>query len=324
MQKNRVLVIVFALLLAGMLLPRMFLSKHPAAVVGPAVAKLSADTSFLAAVTIGMVAPASALGAAGIDAAEVPAIPVIFVGEGGMNFPKDKPPSGRGTFVLGGTDEKRLTVDVVTAQNGNAYARLTNLDSAEGEGTDAIKAVEGQWFSMSSRTLAAMLAGDAASAASPVDPNAAPGTRPAATWQSLRNQIADGDLFGVPVQLGVAGLDSVFVRHYALPVRPDQLGMLAQDIKSLELGRALTASEQVQVVQKAANTSVQLEVWVDVRTEELQQAKLTIGTLDPGTKAEDLREFSALVKFTSWGAPVEVVPPAQSRDFNELTRLPQP
>lgn len=313
MPRSQKLILIFLVLLAGSFLPTYFFSHKPEAVVGEALQKLAEDQSFLGVATIGMLAPESVLTAAGADPSV--ALPIVFVGQGGMNLPKDQPVSGQGTFTLTSADDSEpVTLDVVAQRDGSAFAKLSNLPVTDEQSSAVIKALDGQWFSMPSRTLADLLTRDAAAA----KPSAIDGTRPVATWQSLRDEIASGDIFGVPTQKGNAGTGLAFIRHYDVPVLNEPLIGVVQDMKSLQKGRSLTSAELDDIAAKVRASKVDLEVWVDIRTKQLQQIQLMVADVDPSNPLITKQKFSLVLKFTAWGEPVEVAPPAESRPYADV------
>ena len=274
----------------------------------------------MGAATIGTFVPSSAVAAAGGDP-NAQLVPIIFVGEGGMNLPKDKPPSGKATFVMvgqgaGGQD---LSLDVSAMQDGRAYAKLSNLPSSE-KSASLVKVVDNKWFSMDARTLASLVVRDVQTV--PVDQGNPTGTRPAATWQSLRKEFVTPGFFGTPVPLVLTEMTTVPVKRYALPIQPDKLVTFSQDLKSLLLGRSLSADELQQVADNMAKRDVALEVWVDTQRQELAQVKLTVSSRDAGgTDAAadaDANHFSMVLKFTSWGTPVEVTEPDGATPYADI------
>ncbi len=320
MEKSRqaVIVAVFALMAAGALVPTVFFATRPEKVVLTALHKLDGDVSFMAAATIGTFAPESTIAAAGGDPKGAP-VPIVFVGEGGMNMPKDRPPSGKATFDLIGQGDggKDLTLDVSAGQDGTAYARLSNLPLTAKDAA-LVKRVNGKWFSMDARTLASLIVRSPQTAAA--EGAASTGSRPAASWQSLRQELVKPGFFGTPVPLALTEMTTQPIKRFILPMHPDRLVTFSQDLKSLVLGRSLSAEEMQQVADELAKRDVSLEVWVNTRQEELAQLQLTVSSRDAGGSdaGSDANHFSMVLKFTSWNEPVEVKPPDDITPYSDL------
>jgi hypothetical protein len=320
MEKSRqaVIVAVFALMAAGALVPAVFFNTRPEKLVLTALHKLDGDVSFMGAATIGTFVPASAITAAGGDPKAQP-VPIVFVGEGGLNLPKDKPPSGRAAFVMVGQGKagKDLSLDVSATQDGKAYAKLSNLPESE-KSAVLVKFIDDKWFSMDARTLASLIARDPQKPAA--DANNPTGTRPAATWQTLRKELVTPGFFGTPIPMALTEMTTVPVKHFALPIHADKLVTFSQDLKSLLLGRSLSADELQQVADDTAKRDIALEIWVYTQRQELAQLKLTSTSRNAGNADDnaDANHFSMVLKFTSWGSPVEVAAPDAFTPYSDI------
>ncbi len=316
-KSRRVIIAAFVLMAVGAIVPTMLFNARPEKVVVAALQKLDGDVSFMGAATIGTFMPSSAISAAGGDPHAL-LLPIVFVGQGGVNLPKGKPPSGKGTFVLVGQGEggKDLTFDVSALQDGRAFAKLSNLPSAP-TSASVVRLVDGKWFAMDARTLASLITRDSPQPAA--DASNPTGTRPAATWQTLRKELVSPDFFGTPTQLALTEFTTMPVQRFVLPIQPAALVTFSQDLKSLLLGRSLSADELKQVADDMATRSVALEVWINSQSEELAQMRLTVASRDIGAKAgNDANHFSMVIKFTSWGTPIEVTSPADVHPYSEI------
>jgi hypothetical protein len=314
MKKYALVIIFVAMAASGLLMARVY-ADSPTAIVGDAFGRLRAAKSFMAAVTIGAFAPESVVRAAGGDPAQV-ILPVVFVGEMAMNIPADGRPNGTANFVLvGGQDESQdVSVESVIDAEGTSYVRFANVP-AEGNAAAVAAELNGKWYSMRTRGLAALLAKDGESTAEEEDPT---GRAPREAWARLRSAIADGEVFGKPVPLGVQVLGEVSTRRYQLPLKRDAVSTFMQDVTILVRGRELRADERADIAAAMQKRAATVEVWVDKRTGTLQQVNLDVRGVDEAGQASKVSYFSLLARFTAWDAPVEFETPKESTPFVDM------
>lgn len=318
--KKYTIAILFALMLAGAFVPAYLYNERPEAVVGPAIAGLKDAKSLMAAVTIGTFAPESLVRAAGADPSLV-LLPIIFVGEAGVNLPvAGKPMSGTATFVIVGSDKNQpeVTFHVITADDGTSYVQFENVPESKTSAA-VVKELNGKWYSMRSRGLAALLAKDGEATAGQEDPSGKPS---ADAWARIRDAVSSGDLFGRPVALGNQVLGTVNARRYALPFNHAGLVQLATDMTTIIRGRALTDDERKEVARSMEGRDAQLDVWIDRREKRIVQLNLDVKDVAPqasgAAAARPPALLSVLVRVTSWNEPVPVEKPADSTPFADL------
>src|SRR5512142_1701280 len=258
--KKYSIAILFALMLVGAFVPAYLYNERPEAVVGPAILKLKDAKSLMAAVTVGTFAPESIVRAAGADPSLV-LLPIVFVGEAGVNLPDGKPLSGDATFVIVGHDKTQpeITFHVVATDDGTSYVQFENVPESKTSAA-VVKELNGKWYSMRSRGLAALLAKDGEATAGQEDPSGKPS---ADAWARIRDAVSSGDLFGRPVALGNQVLGTVNARRYALPFNHAGLVQLATDMTTIIRGRALTDDERKEVARSMEGRDAQLDVWID-------------------------------------------------------------
>ncbi|HTK04083.1 MAG TPA: hypothetical protein VL500_00710 [Candidatus Eisenbacteria bacterium] len=315
--KKYSLAIAFIIMLAGGVALSYVYNERPERVVGEAIRTLRDARSFMAAVTVGTFAPEAVVRAAGGDPNLV-LLPIVFVGEVGMNLPADKPPSGTATFELIGQDKdgKEVTFHVVTGQDGTSYVQFENIPE-EKTSAKVVEQLNGKWYSMRTRGLAALLAKDGEATAEQEDPTGKPA---AEAWARVRETVSSGELFGRPVAEGTQLLGSVSATKYELPLKHDVLVRVAQDIKTMVRGRTLTPDELSAVALTMQDRDVSLQIWAERKSKRLLQANLDVKTLglDPGDKEPKTTLLSLLVRFTSWNEPVDVQIPQDSQPFGDL------
>ncbi|MEY4744514.1 MAG: hypothetical protein RL272_459 [Candidatus Parcubacteria bacterium] len=306
---------LFVAMLAGALVPAYIYNERPEAVIGPALRKLRDAKSVMAAVTVGTFAPEAVVRAAGADPKLI-LLPIVFVGEVGVNLPKDKPLSGTATFVVMGQDkdQKEVTVNVITTDDGTSYVQFENVPESK-TSAKVVKELNGKWYSMRSRGLAAILAKDGEATAGQEDPSGKPA---ADAWARIRDEVSNGDLFGSPLPLGSQVLGAVNARRYTLPFRHDALVRLALDLKTVLRGRTLTDAERAELTRSMEGDTAELDVWIDRREKRLVQMSLDVKTAaGEGAEAKP-SHLNILARFTSWDSPVEVKVPADSDPFVDL------
>ncbi len=309
--KKYSIAILFVLMLAGALIPTYLYNQRPEAVVGPALAKLQDATSLMAAVTVGTFAPESIVKAAGADPSLV-LLPIVFVGEAGVNIPKDKPMSGTATFVIVGHDktQQEVTFHVVAADDGTSYVQFENVPENK-TSAKVVQELNGKWYSMRSRGLAAILAKDGEATAGQEDASGKPA---ADAWNRIRRSVADGEPFGPPVALGSQVLGTVNARRYALPFNHAGLVQLATDVTTIIRGRELGDDEKKEIARAMEGRDAELDLWIDRSKKRIVQMNLDVKDV-AGSKTSLL---SVLVRVTAWDEPVPVEKPADSTPFADL------
>lgn len=315
--KRTGLVVAFVIMFASVVAMGYILNPRPERVVGDALHKLRDARSFMGATTVATFAPERIVLAAGADPNLV-LLPIVFVGELGANIPSDGKLSGSATFELIGKNKEgnNVTFHVVTADDGTSYVRFENIPE-EKTSAKVVEELNGKWYSMRSRGLAALLAKDGEATADQEDPS---GKAADEAWTRIRETVSSGELFGRPVQQGRQVLGTVSVTKYDLPLKRDTLVTLAQDIKTLVRGRKLTDEERAEVAKTMALRDVTLEVWIDRGSRKLVQASLDVrsqGVDDGGAKPTNTT-LSVLMRFTSWDEPVPVDVPKDSQPFGDL------
>lgn len=312
------LVIAFIVMLAGGVAMSFAYNQSPERVVGESFRKLRDAKSFMAAATVATFAPEAVVQAAGADPNLV-LLPIIFVGEAGVNMPPGGKVSGSATFELIGNakDGKNVTFGVVTAEDGTSYVRFENVPE-EKTSAKVVEALNDKWFSMSSRGLAALLAKDGEATAAQVDQTGKPSDE---AWARIRERISSGELFGRPEQQSREVLGAANVTKFDVPLKREVLVSIAQDIKTLVRGRALTDDERAEVEKAMAGRDVSLQVWVDRDAKKLMQANLDVRSHDAAPVAGQPPKpalLSVLMRFTSWNEPVPVDVPKDSAPFADL------
>ena len=314
MKKLGIVILFVAMAAVGILMQRAYLD-NPRLTVGEALRKAAAAKSVMSVVTIGTFAPESVINAAGADPA-LALLPVVFVGEAAMKSSEGGTPSGTANFVLVGAQEgdgKDVTVDLVAHESGTSFVRFTNMPS--GKEPSAISGqIDGHWYSLHTRELAAMLLKDGQ--ASPVTGEASPES--AAAWARMRDAVLGGELFGLPVLLGTQVLGEVSARKYEVPLRPEALRAFVEDMTTLVRGRALTQDERDEIARDIAARKTVLTLWVDRRSKQILQFSVDVQEQRADGSAAPAGHLSVLVRFTAWDAPVEVTPPADATPFADL------
>jgi len=315
--KKYSLAIAFIIMLVGGVALGYVYNERPEKVVGESIRSLRDARSLMAAVTVGTFAPETVVRAAGADPNLV-LLPIVFVGEVGMNIPADQPVSGTATFEIIGENEegKAVTFHVVIGEDGMSYVQFENIPE-EKTSANVVEQLNGKWYSMRSRGLAALLAKDGEATLAQEDPT---GKAPVEAWARVRETVSNGELFGRPVAQGTQRLGAVSASKYELPFKHDVLVRVAQDIKTMVRGRALTDDERAEVAMTMQNREVSLQIWVERKTKRLLQANLDVKTLglEPGDKEPRTSLLSLLARFTSWNEPVEVKVPEESQPFGDL------
>lgn len=315
MKKFALVILFVAMVSGGLLFTRMYADPSDAS-VAQAFARLRDAKSFMAAVTIGAFAPESVVRAAGGDPSQV-ILPMVFVGEVAMNVPPDGRASGTANFVLvGGQDEsKDVAIEAVIGAEGTSYVRFANVPS---DGNAAVaEELNGKWYSMRTRGLAALLAKDGEAVAEEEDPT---GKAPRAAWERLRAAIADGEMFSKPKPLGGQVLGEISTRRYQLSLKREAVVAFMQDVAVLVRGRDLRADERKEIAAAMDKRSAMVEVWIDRKTGALQQVNLDVRGLDEDGQASKVSYFSMLARFTAWDAPVEVAAPADASPFVDMLK----
>ncbi|HTM67742.1 MAG TPA: hypothetical protein VL426_00440 [Candidatus Binatia bacterium] len=314
--KRYALTIAFIVMLAGGVAMSLIYNQRPERIVGEAMRKLRDANSFMGAATIATFAPERIVQAAGADPNLV-LLPIVFVGEVGVNVPPGGKVSGDANFELIGSDkDKPVTFHVVTAEDGTSYVRFENVP-AEKTSAKVVEELNGKWYSMRTRGLAALLAKDGEATADQEDPSGKPA---ADAWERIRATVSSGELFGRPEQQGRQVLGAASVTKYEVPLRREALVGLAQDIKTMVRGRALTDEERAEVEKTMADRDVSLQVWIDRSAKKLMQANLDVRThaADEGGTEQKPALLSVLMRFSSWNEPVPVEAPKDSQPFGDL------
>lgn len=314
MKKYAIIVLFVAMAAVGVLMHRAYLD-NPRATVGEALRTAAAAKSFMSVVTVGTFAPESVLNAAGADPA-LALLPVVFVGEAAFTSAEGRSPSGTANFVLVGAqgdDGKDVTIDLVAHESGTSFVRFTNMPAGK-EPSAVAGQIDGHWYSLHTRELAAMLLKDGQAA--PVTGEPSPASVDA--WARMRDAVLGGELFGLPVLLGTQVLGEVSARKYEVPLRPEALRAFVEDMTLLVRGRALTQEERDEIARDLAARTTTLTVWVDRRTKQLLQFNVDAKERRADGSDAPGGHLSVLVRFTAWDAPVEVVPPTDATPFADL------
>lgn len=313
--KKYALAIIFVAMVASSLVIARAYADSPTAIVGEAFGRLRSAKSFMAAMTIGAFAPESVVRAAGGDPSQV-ILPVVFVGEMALNIPAEGRPNGTANFVLvGGQDESQdVSIESVIGAEGTSFVRFANVPS-EGFAATVADELNGKWYSMRTRGLAALLAKDGESVAEEEDPT---GKASRDAWSRLRSAVASGEVFGKPVPLGAQVLGEVTTRRYQLPLKRDAVAVFMQDVAILVRGRELRADERVEIAAAMEKRAATVEVWINKRTGALQQINLDVRGVDEAGQASNVSYFSLLARFTAWDAPVEFEVPQESTPFVDM------
>jgi hypothetical protein len=309
MQKKQwFIVILFVVALIGVTATSYFSDLQPTNVVGPALAKLRNADAVVAAVTIATFAPQSMIK----DVKSMPGaiVPVSIVGKIEMNVPRGKAASGSGTLSVAGQgrDGKDLTLDIVSGEDGKSFVRATNIPREAAAIGPALAAADGKWYATDSQTLASYFFRDAAGVAGGVV-----GDRPAATWNTVLDDLSAGDMFGSPVFMDDKFSSGVTVDHYQLPLQRDATVGFVQDLQSAALGAALTDDELNAIAAAVDSHDTTLEVWVDAKHEEITQMQIDVEPRDGKGSP-----FGAVAEFISWNGPIAVIPPTDSTPLPDL------
>lgn len=314
MKKYAIVILFVAMVGIGILMQRAYID-NPRVTVAQALRKVAAAKSFMAVVTIGTFAPESVLNAAGADPA-LALLPVVFVGEAAVKSAEGGSPSGTANFVLVGAqgdDGKDVTIDLVAHDSGTSFVRFTNMPASK-EPSAVAGQIDGHWYSLHTRELAAMLLKDGQAAPVTGEPSDAP----AEAWSRMRDAVLGGELFGLPVLLGTQVLGEVSARRYEVPLRPDALRAFVEDMTLLVRGRALTQEERDEIARDLAARTTTLTVWVDRRTKQILQFNVDVQERRADGSDAPGGHLSVLIRFTAWDAPVDVVPPADATPFADL------
>lgn len=232
--------------------------------------------------------------------------------------------SGTATFVVIDNDNEKqdVTFHVVSADDGVSYIEFENVPTSK-MSAKVVEELNGKWYSMRSRGLAALLVKDGEATAAQEDPSGKPA---ADAWLRIRDEISSGELFGPPVALGAQVLGAVNTRRYSLPFKHDALVRLAVDMKTVLRGRTLTEDEKIEVARSMEGRVAELDIWIDRREKRIVQLNLDVKSIDApaGNAAPQTSHISILARITSWDEPVAVDKPADSSPFEQfIERLKQ-
>jgi hypothetical protein len=261
---------------------------------------------------VSMKVTASAYAPASLSGGE-PA-PVILGGAFHANIPKEEMPSLEAAFSVlgsGGGERDDVSVEARALAGGDAFVKFDGL-SSPADAKAAVGELNGTWYAMPGRELAALLSGkgDVGAGFSKEES--------LLLWKRIRETLTGGEIFAYGGKMPNEVVAGVPLRHFALLLDGEGVARLAKDVRSALLGRELRADEVEGLRKELSTHQAVVEVWIDKRAATFKKMTLVIGAADATADKEDLERKNLVIEFQAFPEPGGIDAPADAKPFADV------